>query len=447
MHAGFWFEKPRIQPGRISARSGHELSGRSNHHELPQSPSLKHSYRTIWEDGIAAMETTLIDALLRMPTLEGHAFLVDGTERREVRLQLDLRQRNFVVEYPCDDDLFEILRRLSANEPEVAFLENVAIRGPTGSLVCSQTEKLYVANRVSGEREQSATAHGEPLSNESEASRTRLTLSPACSLVEFITEKAEGNALTLRCHRAAIPRTQFTLDGASYTFDFKDSHCTISCSEPIWGSQRRLRLAISILLGTRAQLFAVHESNTLRLSLANDVEYQRSHPLFDHSNFGGPMMECLVRFLLALSDRDFDHWYKATAFMIEGKSSFAELDIRITNLFVFLEMFDDANTLSGSAVARMLDIPLSDAKLLCGVRNKLVHGRHTLLEAIDASDAEQRAHNPHHVLQAFAFANQSPAVVLYLRLCERINAFIARSIGWSGPHHTYRSTLTPYLPS
>lgn len=389
----------------------------------------------------------MIDVLLRMPILEGHALLVDGTERREVRLQLDLRQRNLVVQYPGNDDLVKILGRLSANEPEIVFLENIVILGPVGSLLCSRTGQLHVVNRILGEREQSAAAHEEPPSDESGASSTRLTLSPAYSLVEFKTEKAEANTLTVRCHRTAMPRTQFTVEGADYTFDFKDPHCTIRSSIPIWGSQRRLRLAISILLGTRAQLFAVHESNTLRLSLANDVEYQRSHALFDHPNFGRPMLECLVRFLLALSDRDFNHWYKAAAFMIEGKSSFAELDIRITNLFVFLEMFDDAGSLSGNAVAQMLEIPLSDAKLLCGVRNRLLHERHTLREAIDASDAEQRAHNPRYALQAFAFADQSPSVILYLRLCERINAFIARSIGWSGPHHTYSSTLAPYLPS
>jgi hypothetical protein len=152
----------------------------------------------------------------------------------------------------------------------------------------------------------------------------------------------------------------------------------------------------------------------------------------------------VVRFLLALSDHDFDHWYKASAFMIEGKSSFAELDIRIANLFVFLEMFDDVNTLSASAVARMLDILLSDAKLLCGVRNKLVHGRHTLLEAIDASDAEQRARSTRHVLQAFALANQSPAVVLYLRLCERINAFTAKHrLERTAPHTRQHQRTLP----
>jgi hypothetical protein len=381
------------------------------------------------------MQTTLVDALLRMSVLEGHASLVDGAERREVGLQLDLQQRSFVVEYPCDEDLAEILRRLSANDPEVVFLEDLVIRGPTGPIVCSQTERLYVSNRIAGERD------------ESELSITRLTLSPSSSLVEFRTENEEGNTLALRCHKAALPRVKFTVDGTSYSFNFKDSHCIISSSASIWGSQRRFRLAISILLGTRAQIFASHESSTLRLNLANDVEYQRSHPLFDHSNLGGGMLESLVRFLLALSDRDFDHWHKAIAFMVEGKSSFAELEIRITNLFVFLEMFDDSDTLSGNAVARMLGIPLSDAKFLCGVRNKLVHGRHTLREAIAASDADQRAHNPRHTLQAFAPVNQSPSVVLYLRLCELINGFIARSIGWGEAYHTYRSILVPYLRS
>lgn len=216
---------------------------------------------------------------------------------------------------------------------------------------------------------------------------------------------------------------------------------------PIGDSLRRLRLAVSILLGTRAQIFAIHESDALRLSLASDVEYQRSHPLFDHGNRGGGILECLVRYLLALPDREFNHWNKAATFMIEGKSSFSDLDVRVTNLFVFLEMFDQSRTLSGNTVAAMLGIPLSDAKLLCEVRNKLVHERHTLLDAINASDAEQRARNPRYALQAFALAGPSPSVNFYLRLCERINAFIARTIGWGGPHQAYSGILTPYVPS
>jgi hypothetical protein len=266
------------------------------------------------------------------------------------------------------------------------------------------------------------------------------------SLVEFDTEKSESGILLFKCHRTSIPQTQVSIDGSNYTFTFHDSHCTIDTAGIVWSMQRRLRLALSMLLGTRAQIFAARESNKLYLNLAKDVDYQRAHPLFESPQLAPSMLECLTRFLISLSDRDFNHWYKASAFMIEGKSSYAELEIRVTNLFVFLEMFDAAETLSGNAISAMLEIPLSDAKLLCGVRNKLVHERHTLREAIAACDAELSKYNPHHTLHAFNATEPSAPTTFYLRLCERINRFIARTIGWSGKHYAYRDNLTHYPP-
>jgi hypothetical protein len=381
-----------------------------------------------------------------MRMLEGTALLVDGDSRREVRLLLDLQRRCFIAEHICDEDLMTIFRRISASESEIVHLQDAMFLSPMCPLSCSQTGRLHVVERVSGTHEPDVYAATQETPSIG-TSRTRLVLSPASSIVEFKTDKAETSTLIYNCHRLSIPRTGFTVDGSAYVFSFEGTHCLVDSPALIWGKHRRLRLALSILFGTRAQLFAARESGTLYLNVARDIEYQRSHALFEYASSAGPILECLTRFLLALSDREFNHWHKATAFMIEGKSSYAELEIRITNLFVFLEMFDAADRLSGNAVAEMLEIPLSDAKLLCGVRNKLVHEGHTLLEAIEASDAELRTHNPRHEVHAFDLAGQSAGAMLYLRLCERINHFVARKIAWHGKHNAYRGNLADYAPA
>jgi hypothetical protein len=156
------------------------------------------------------------------------------------------------------------------------------------------------------------------------------------------------------------------------------------------------------------------------------------------------MFEQLLRFLLSLPPKEFAHWRKAGAFLVEGKSSLAELDIRLVNLFVFLEMFDGARGLSGQALAKMLDIPLSDAKVACETRNRLIHERHTLNAAIADADAQLARHDKAHALQSFDLSGriESPGVMFTFRMCERINRFICRQIGWNQSYYDYGFLLS-----
>jgi hypothetical protein len=97
---------------------------------------------------------------------------------------------------------------------------------------------------------------------------------------------------------------------------------------------------------------------------------------------------------------DFDHWFKAYAFLIEGKGGFAELDIRVTNAFVFLEMLDESGSFDAVKLAEMLNISRSDGHLIRETRNRLIHERHTLNHAVRDADAKRERCDPKQKLSS-----------------------------------------------
>lgn len=195
--------------------------------------------------------------------------------------------------------------------------------------------------------------------------------------------------------------------------------------------------------GAPISLLAGYEGRKARINLARPRVYQSSHRLYDHYNDAGDVLEHLLRFSMALSIRDFHHWEKAAAFLLEGKASHAEEDIRVTNLFVFIEMFDESRTLNANSLSAMMSISLSDAKFLCAVRNRLVHQKHDLSEAIRDAQSELTRHDPSHVLRHFDISGcKHPATTnVLIRLCERLNFYLAQQIGWNGTWNAYKSIL------
>jgi hypothetical protein len=151
------------------------------------------------------------------------------------------------------------------------------------------------------------------------------------------------------------------------------------------------------------------------------------------------LFECLLKFFLGQSDVDFMHWYKACAFLLEAKAGQTELDIGLVNLFVYLEMWDGSDTLSANTLAPMLDISLNEAKLVCRIRNALVHEKRALIDGFQYARGELTRWDPNFSLEPSDGDDEKgdPAVKFVFRLYERTNSHLCKQIGWQGRYNNY----------
>jgi hypothetical protein len=152
----------------------------------------------------------------------------------------------------------------------------------------------------------------------------------------------------------------------------------------------------SARLAPACELLGFSERTFQRWELADPTTYQQSHRLCEPHEWSGEMLEYLIRFLLRLPQSDLDQWYMAGAFIIEGKSARVEMDIRVVNLLVFVEMIDDTDTMDMNSIATTLEMSRSDAKLIKEVRNRLVHGRLALNPACRERNVHLKKHDPNY---------------------------------------------------
>jgi hypothetical protein len=377
--------------------------------------------------------------------LKGTAVLHEGNCSQDVQVVVNLEVGTLLVRYTSEpQDIVDRLKSLVAPAASVS-LTNIVLSMAQGLCKAAHWDNLFVARRNT----ESYVADDAMVGASTAAALeiTTIKLIPASSVLEL--ESSWGGNLVSELvylgGSRSIPLTSRTIDGMSVRMESDASLLTIQAEGALWRKERRFRLTVSLLLGVRASLVCATEGEKIRLNLASRPQYQTSHPLCADFQKWANLFYCLLEYLLTCSDRKLEHWYKATAFMIEGKASFTELDIRVTNLLVFLEMFDCSETLQAPALARMLAITVHDAELICRVRNRLIHQEHTLLEAIREADNQLRQNDAKYALSWFDVSGRThnAAVAVWLRLCERINQYVVNSVGWSGGHYDYVDIIGP----
>jgi len=382
-----------------------------------------------------------------MSLYTGTAKLTYDGKTRDVLLSLDLNEYCLVAKHPQDNDPFQyVVDRERLWSLSDLCLTDVNIPTANGTLWTTKVDELFIATYSPGASSihDSMLNRSFQISNDS-AGIVTIKLMPAQSIVEFDYTPLSGNLneLFYVANFASFPPFSCDAGGVTYRAVEKRPNLSVQSSAPLWTDERRIRLAFSLLQGAPIFLLAGYEEHKARINLLRPRVYQPSHRLYDHYKDAPDVLDHLLRFSMALSMQDFHHWEKAAGFLLEGKASYAEADIRVTNLFVFIEMFDESRTLSGNSLSAMMSISLSDAKFLCEVRNRLVHEKHDLSEAIRDAQSELICHDPSHVLTHFDISgHKHPATTnLLIRLCERLNFYVAQQIGWNGTWNAYKSIL------
>lgn len=367
----------------------------------------------------------------------------DGTTR-DVLLSLDLNEYCLVVKYPQEKDVFEYLTDSSPHKSHDVYLTEVNIPTVNGTLAASTIDELFIKQYPSG----GMSIHDSILNRSLQLSDpscgiVTIKLMRKVSVIEFDYVPRSLNASELFYFGEFSGNQYFTakIGTMNCSVNQGDRQLSIQSSDSLWENERRIRLAFSLLHGAPLSFFASYEANKVRISLSPPRLFQSSHRFYKDHKDVPDLFEYLFRFAMKLTPQEFLHWIKATAFLLEGKASRAELDICITNLFVFIEMFDESRTMSGNSLQKMLSIPLSDAKFLCGIRNRLVHQHFCLSEAICDADAELTRESQKYRLEQFDISGrQHPATTtVVFRLYERLNYYLAQQIGWGGEWNAYSS--------
>jgi hypothetical protein len=385
-----------------------------------------------------------------MTTFDGKAILRVEGEARGVQVTLDLDARSLIVRHARNekDDEESVIRALMGDTPAVAHLSDVEIQTPNGLLRTARIDNLHVRQRNpgSGGVDDSLLTRSLSLSTSNTGVAT-YTLVPANSIIEFEHQPTtcSDNEIVYAGGLSALGRHRFEVGGDEFHVNGDRKQLCVRSTAPLWNRERRIRLAATLLLGVRVAPLAAFEGGLLRINLAREATYKESHQLYvDHALAGG-LFEHLLRFFLGLSEPDFWHWYKACAFLLEGKAGHTELDIGLVNLFVFLEMRDKSDTLSANTIAPLLDISLTDAKLVCRIRNRLIHESQTLNEAVQEANAELVRNEPTYSLKWFDLggSRHSPGVMVAFRLYERLNHYLCRTVGWQKGYNAYENVLGP----
>jgi len=370
-----------------------------------------------------------------MASFNGTAVLRDNGSNRNVQVALDLSDGCFRISFAEAADSIQstlmemLIASVDGNADGCVELTDVEIVTSNGLLRSERIGELLVRGRRALASEGIVT----------------LTVIPKSSVVEFRHTPLMGGAceLTFAHNSAFSGRHDCRAGGIDLQCFGEPPHLSVKSSTPLWEQRRRIGVAVSLLLGVRVAVRTGYENGVMRVNVAKGNVYQHGHRLFRESFKARGMLGDLLAFILALPEPEFGVWYKAVAFMLEGKSGLAELDIRAISLFVFLEIFDGSGSLEVDTLASMLEISRSDADLVKRTRNRLLHHADSLIEAVLRADRELRTRDKKYVLTWFKIDDEphDAAVMFSLRLCERINAFVLRQAGSAADHYGYEEII------
>lgn len=375
-----------------------------------------------------------------MKTFDGRGILADDRKQIPVHLTLDLAEYCIKAQYAdADLSIHSIFERTASKSDNASgdsvTLLDVEIPTLEGVLKTTRLDELMVASWQSGPGSLGNTGW------------VTLRLVPRASTVtfEYALAADQESEVVYQGNASLSGRHVYQMDGLELQITGEAPNLKVRSAQPLWVHQRRIGLAASLLLGVRVSPLWAYEAGLMRVNLAKPRDYQSGHRLFREHSIASQMFEELLRFLMRFAEAEFAHWYKAVAFMLEGKSGQSELDIRAVNLLVFLEMLDASRTLETHTLALMLEISESDAELIKRTRNRLIHESDSLISALGAADQELRRWDPKYSLQCFNISGQPhhSALMFSLRLCERINRFILKRANSSLPHYGYEEIIGP----
>jgi len=184
---------------------------------------------------------------------------------------------------------------------------------------------------------------------------------------------------------------------------------------------------------------SILEDNRLTINLAAHDGGSLGHLHKKHDD-AGVLLQGIYNFLSALPPSEWTRWSKGIYFFLQGLGGVAPLEIRAINLFTYLEIIDNSDTLDKNAVAALLGVTTDEADLLCRTRNRLIHhGDHIGAAVLEAerliSGFKGNLNNT--VFTITPSDEHKTGISFFFRFAMILNRFWVQKAGFTGDWNDY----------
>ena len=262
-----------------------------------------------------------------------------------------------------------------------AVLKDVRISTPIGIITKDRLADLFATsvNRGCDSIYDSTLSRALTLRGKEEGV-TKVVLHPRSSKVEFAFQPFDALApqyeLFYRGPKGAnslIPMPQeLRLNPGTAVIMGDERGLVVRGVQPLSNREELIRLSLGILQGGPITVRSILEDKTLTINLSSHDGRSSGHLHKKHDD-AGLLLQGIYDFLAALSPSDWPQWSKGIYFFLQGLGGIAPLEIRAINLFTFLEIIDNTDTLDKNSLSALLDVTADEADLVCRTRNRLVH--------------------------------------------------------------------------
>jgi hypothetical protein len=382
----------------------------------------------------------------------GKAVLEFAGRKEEVSLCINLLDNVFEARFPMDmKEAFKLSFGKSDWMTQDLRLTDIEIKLPHGRLVKDIYDDFFIEEYKPGtfstytsELSRSLNLRGEELGI------TILVLTPRTSGITFDFKKPSYNAnqyeLFYTNNKLRVdPQTCLEVDSLRIRFAGDKNGLTLIAESSLREVQEKFWLSWSILQGTPLHLRAILDADELTLNMSSCKFTSGIGSLPVKESDVLPLFNAYNVFFRQMSIEEFSRWRRAAHFYFEGVATDRYLEIRLINLFNFLEMLDDSKTLNKSTLAPLLSVTNNEADILCKIRNSLVHKGKTLEDAISTAFQDFEQYGANQVApKLFGISRNNLnkiAALFYFKFAACLARFWARKINYNGDVYGYENTI------
>jgi hypothetical protein len=376
-----------------------------------------------------------------MKPFSGQATLRVKEHEAVVFLSLDMEKGELEAELPASA-LPNDAVRIRDGEPDEVIVTDVRIPLPTGTLYAERIPDVLMGSGSTANSSTGTSPISTALNLVGDRSGTRrFTLSPKSRFIEFrhdppMTDRSE--LYYLNNFIDGIPM-DFTSQGLDLLFQpRKQRSLSITANTDLRPYAERLATCWSILQGAEVNHTASFVGHTLQLSVRRPRPYNRGHSLFRGLQNAQALLEALTNYFLPMDADVYEGWRKVVRFYLEGVNSDLDYDVRIVNYMVVIEMLDRSPTMTKQSIATTFGTSLEFADLLVRMRNRMIHERMSLWNAVPLVHAElllfQKDWRCDEIpLKTNQYTNGSILFVLHVE--RMVNTYIIKECGYAGDYN------------
>lgn len=199
-----------------------------------------------------------------------------------------------------------------------------------------------------------------------------------------------------------------------------------------------LENAISILQGGRTLYRIGFFKENLELSFKRIKESKPYGLIYTEETDISEFFTKFLTYLTKLSMQSKKKFELFISYFLDSCTQLINLENRIVNLFIALEIIDNSKTLNKNTLKKILDIDINDADFAIKVRNHLIHKGHTLRVSIEESRKEMVIFLPHYQYPFKTNLKRKVTGSFYFYLLSRTYNYILTEIGMANLEIAYK---------